>query len=52
MQLPEKLETFSWFLITVLESPVNFEDFERKDEPHSLSAYEVIHSEKCVYLQI
>ena len=50
MLLPEKLETFSAFFIAFLESYLNFEDFEQKDEPHGLSIAEIIHSERPVYL--
>ena len=46
MQLSEKLKPFSGFL----EYTLNFEHFEKKDEPHSSSIYEVTDSERRAYL--
>ena len=31
MQISEKLKLFSWFFIAFLESPLNFEHFQRKN---------------------
>ena len=50
MQLSEKLETFSPFFIAFLESALNFEHFEKKNEPHSSSISEVIDSQRRAYL--
>ena len=50
LQLSEKLKTFSQFFIAFLESTLNFEHFEKKDEPHSSSIYEVTDSERHAYL--
>ena len=50
MQLSEKLETFSGFFIAFFESALNFEHFEKKNEPHSSSISEVIDSQRRVYL--
>ena len=50
LQLSEKLKTFSQFFIAFLESTLNFEHFEKKDEPHSSSIYEVTDSERRAYL--
>ena len=50
MQLSGKLKTFSRFFIAFLESTLNFEHFEKKDEPHSSSIYEVTDSERRAYL--
>ena len=50
MQLSEKLETCSVFFIAFLESALNFEHFEKKNQPHSSSISEVIDSQRCVYL--
>ena len=49
-QLPEELETFSPLFIAFLESSLNFQQFEEKDEPHGSSIPEVIHSERRIYL--
>ena len=38
------------FFIAFLESTLNFEDFEIKNEPHSSSISEVIDSERRAYL--
>ena len=50
LQLSEKLKTFSQFFIEFLESTLNLEHFEKKDEPHSSSIYEVTDSERRAYL--
>ena len=50
MQLSGKLKTFSGFFIAFLESTLNFEHFEKKNEPHSSSISEVIDSQRRVYL--
>ena len=50
MQLPGKLETFSSFCFAFLESSLNFQQFQKKEEPHFQSISEVIHSETHVYL--
>ena len=51
-QLPEKLEIFSRFLIEFLEFALNFEHFEKKDEPHGSSISEVTESQRRVYLHL
>ena len=50
MQLPEKPKTFCQFFIAFLKCTLNFEHFEKKNEPHSLSISEVIDSERRAYL--
>ena len=50
LQLSEKLKTFSQGFIAFLESKLNFEHFEKNDEPHSSSIYEVTGSERRAYL--
>ena len=50
MELSENLGAFSAFFIRFLESALNFEHFEKKDERHGPSIPEVIPSEKRVYL--
>ena len=50
MQLSQKLETFSRFFIACFESALNLENFEKKNEPHSSSIFEVIDSQRRVYL--
>ena len=49
-QLPEKLEPFYPFFIAFLESCLNFQQFQEKDEPHGRSIPEVSHYERRVYL--
>ena len=49
--LLEKLDTFSPFFIALLESALNFEHFEKKSEPHGSSIFEVIDSQRRVYLR-
>ena len=50
MQLSEKPKTLSQFFTAFLESTLNFEHFEIKNEPHSSSISEVIDSERRAYL--
>ena len=50
MQLSEKPKTFCQFSIAFLESTSNFEHFETKSEPYSLSIFEVTYSERRAYL--
>ena len=50
LQLSETLKTFSQFFIAFLESTLILEHFEKKDEPHSSSIYEVTDSERRAYL--
>ena len=52
MQLSEKPKTFSEFFIAFLESTLNFEHFEKKDEPHRSSISEVIDPERHAYLNV
>ena len=42
MQLFKKLKRFCGFFIAFLKITLIFEHFEKKNEPHSLSTYEVI----------
>ena len=49
MQLSEKLKTFYGFSIAFSESALNFEHFEKRNEPHSSSSSEVIDSQRRVY---
>ena len=48
MHLSEKPKPFIKFLF--LESALNFKRFEKKNEPHSLSIFEVTDSERRTYL--
>ena len=51
MQFSEKLQTFLRIFITFLESPLNFEHFEKKKkEPYGSNIFEVIDSQRDVYL--
>ena len=49
-QISEKLKNCSQNFYCVLECTLNFEHFERKNEPHSSSISEVIGSERPAYL--
>ena len=51
MQLLKKLKLFSWFFIGFSESQLNFEQFEKEDKPHSSIIFEIINSQRGVYLQ-
>ena len=50
MQLSKKLKTFSTFSIAFSESALNFEHFEKKNELHSAGIFDVIDSQRRVYL--
>ena len=50
MQLSGKLKTISRYFIALFDSALNFEHFEKKNQPHSSSISEVIDSQRRVYL--
>ena len=50
MQLFEKLEPFSAFLIAFLVSALNFEKFENKKQPHESGISDVNDFQKRVYI--
>ena len=50
MRLTKKPKTFCRFFIAFLKSTLNFEHFEKKNEPHSSSISEVVDSERHGYL--
>ena len=52
MQLSKKPKWFCSIFIAFLESTLNFEHFERKNEPHSLSISETIDSKRRGYLNV
>ena len=51
MYLNRKLKTFCSNFFAILKSTLNFEHFEEKKQPHSLSVSEVIDSEIRVLSQ-
>ena len=51
MQLSEKPKTRCCNFIAVLEFTLNFEQFEEKNQPHSLSISETTDSERRDYLK-
>ena len=48
MQLSQKQKTFSEFFAAFLKFRVNFEYFEKKDDPHRFFIFEVTDSENVV----
>ena len=44
--LPQKQKTFSEFFAAFLESTLNFEHFQKKDDPHSRCISQITVSEK------
>ena len=50
LQFSKKLKPFCRNFIAFLESTLNFEHFEKKNESHSLSISEIVDSEKRSYL--
>ena len=46
MQLSQKLNTFSQFFSAFSKSKVNFENFQKKDDPHSLFISEALACKK------
>ena len=47
MQLSPKQKNFYEFLSAFLKSSLNFEHFQKKDDPHGLYISEITDSEKC-----
>ena len=52
MQTSLKLKTCSRFFIVFLESTLNLEYFEKKDQSHSLSITEIINCDTGSYLNV
>ena len=50
MQLSKKLKFFFYFFTAFLKSPLNFEQFEKKDEPYSLSISKIVDGKKSAYV--
>ena len=50
MKLCQKLKKFSRFFSAVMKARSNFEDFEKKDEPHSWCISEIIDCQMRGYL--
>ena len=48
MQLSQKQKTFSQFFAAFLKSTLNFEHFEKKDDPHRFCISEITDSENVV----
>ena len=48
MQLSQKQKTFSEFLAAFLKSRLNFEYFEKKEDPHRICISEITDSENVV----
>ena len=48
MQLSEKQKTFSQFLAAILKSCLNFEYFEKKDDPQSFCISAIMDSENVI----
>ena len=47
MQLSEKQKAFSQFFSSFLKSSLNFEHFQKKDDPPGWCISEITDSEKC-----
>ena len=45
-QLSQKQKAFPQSFLTLSKSAINFENFQKKDAPHSLFISEIMHSEK------
>ena len=52
MQISRKLKIFSGSFIAFLESTLNLEYFQKKDQSHSLSIKEIINCETGSYLNV
>ena len=46
MQLSQKQKAFSQFFLTFSKCTLDFEDFEKRDDPHRLFISEITHSGK------
>ena len=49
LQLSKRQKTFSQFFAPFLKFPLNFEHFEKKDDPHSLCIFGKAHCERRGY---
>ena len=47
MQLSQTQKTFTWFFSAFSKSKLNFEHFQKKDDPYSVFISEVAACEKC-----
>ena len=47
IHLYQKRKTFSWCFFSFSKFRVSFEDFQKKDDPHSSCIFEITDSEKC-----
>ena len=52
MQLSQKVRTFSWFFSAFSKSRLNFEYFEKEDDPDSLFISEATASQKPGYIYV
>ena len=46
MELSQKQKTFAQFFSSFLESSLNLEHFQKKDDPHSLCIFEITDCQK------
>ena len=51
-ELSQKKTAFSQLLLAVSKFTLNFEHFQKKDDPHSLFISEITHSEKRGYIYV
>ena len=52
MHLSQKRKTFSGFFSAFFISALNFEHFQKKDEPHSLCISEITDHETRAYINV
>ena len=52
MQLSQNQKTFCWFFYAIFESSLNFEHFQKKDDPYSWCISEATYSETRGYINV
>ena len=52
MHLSRKKNIFSEFFLPFFESALNYEHFQKKDDPHSLCISEIIDHERRAYINV
>ena len=52
MQLSQKQNMFSTFFFCIFEIKFNFENFQEKDDPHSLCIFDLKDSQRRCYINV
>ena len=52
MHLSQKQNVYSQFFLAFFDSALNFEHFQKKDDPHSLCISEITDHERRAYINV